>query len=89
MKVRGFYHTIDIPSPAAIIPGIQGGPRRRGLVKILKMGLMNYVARTPISERLAIDYERSDKASPVRDRWNSWVFSLSGSGRGMGISISM
>ncbi len=53
---------------------------RRGLVKALKLGLMSYVGRTPISRRIAVDYSRPDTAGPGRDRWDSWVFSLSGSG---------
>ncbi len=54
---------------------------RRGLVKTLKLGLMSFVGRTPISCRIAVDYSRPDKAGPGRDRWNYWVFSLSGDGR--------
>jgi len=53
---------------------------RRGLVKTLKLGLMSFVGRTPISCRIAVDYSRPDAAGPGRDRWNSWVFSLTGSG---------
>ncbi|MCX6568701.1 MAG: hypothetical protein NT147_06585 [Candidatus Aminicenantes bacterium] len=53
---------------------------RRGLVKTLKLGLMTFVGRTPISRRIAVDYSRPDAAGPGRDRWNSWVFSLTGSG---------
>jgi hypothetical protein len=54
---------------------------RRGLVKALKMGLMSYVGKTPISRRITVDYLPPDKAGPGRDRWNFWVFSLTGSGR--------
>jgi len=53
---------------------------RRGLVKALKLGLMSFVGRTPIACRIAVDYTRPDAAGPGRDRWDSWVFSLSGSG---------
>ncbi|MBE3111848.1 MAG: hypothetical protein IMZ46_15310 [Acidobacteria bacterium] len=53
---------------------------RRGLVKALKLGLMSFVGRTPISCRIAVDYTRPENAGPGRDRWNSWVFSLTGSG---------
>ena len=54
---------------------------RRGLVKALKLGLMSYVGKTPISRRITVDYLPPDKAGPGRDRWNSWVFSLTGSGQ--------
>lgn len=54
---------------------------RRGLVKALKLGLMSFVARTPIAGRIAVDYAPPDRAAEGRDRWNSWLFSLSGDGR--------
>jgi hypothetical protein len=53
---------------------------RRGLVKALKLGLMSFVARTPISSRIAVDYTAPEKPADARDRWKSWVFSLSGDG---------
>jgi hypothetical protein len=51
---------------------------RRGLVKALKLGLMSYVGRTPIACRIAVDYAKPEAARAGRDRWDSWVFSLSG-----------
>jgi hypothetical protein len=54
---------------------------RRGLVKALKMGLMSYVGKTPIARRITVEYLPPDKAGSGRDRWNFWVFSLTGSGR--------
>jgi hypothetical protein len=53
---------------------------RKGLVKALKLGLMSYVGRTPIACRIAVDYTRPQASGPTRDRWDSWVFSLSGDG---------
>jgi hypothetical protein len=53
---------------------------RRGLVKALKLGLMSFVARTPIASRIAVDYTAPEKPADARDRWKSWVFSLSGDG---------
>jgi len=53
---------------------------RRGLVRALKLGLMSYVGRTPIACRIAVDYTKPGASGPVRDRWNSWVFSLAGDG---------
>ncbi|MGZ5555607.1 MAG: hypothetical protein ACXW3H_07650 [Candidatus Aminicenantales bacterium] len=53
---------------------------RRGLVKTLKLGLMSFVARTPIACRIAVDYARPEAGAAGRDRWRSWVFSLSGNG---------
>jgi len=53
---------------------------RRGLVKALKIGLMSYVARTPIASRIAISHQEEEKLEAVADRWNYWVFSFSTGG---------
>jgi hypothetical protein len=53
---------------------------RRGLVKTLKLGLMSFVARTPIACRIAVDYALPEAGAAGLDRWRSWVFSLSGNG---------
>jgi hypothetical protein len=53
---------------------------RKGLVQTLKVGLMRYVAKTPISKRIAISLMDQVKPTSVIDRWNFWVFSLSGRG---------
>jgi hypothetical protein len=51
---------------------------RQGLVRVLKMGLIRYVAKTPISEKVSIVVQEKAKPTAVVDNWNFWVFSLSG-----------
>ncbi|MCX8159980.1 MAG: hypothetical protein N3G18_03485 [Candidatus Saccharicenans sp.] len=54
---------------------------RSGLTGVLKIGLMAYVNRTPIREKIKVDFQKEEAApSPTVDRWKSWVFSLSSSG---------
>jgi len=53
---------------------------RQGLVKGLKMGLMRYVAKTPIASRVSVSYRPEEKQAALKDRWNSWLFSVGGSG---------
>ena len=53
---------------------------RRGLAKALKLGLMSYVGRTPIADRIAINFLGRPETGPVRDKWNFWLFSLSAGG---------
>jgi hypothetical protein len=53
---------------------------RRGLVDTLKMGLMMYVARTPIGRRIEVAAAPPPERGPSEDRWKRWVFSLSGDG---------
>jgi len=49
---------------------------RRGIVRMLKMGLVRYVARTPLADQLSISFKRRAGASSVEDRWDSWVFNI-------------
>ncbi len=53
---------------------------RQGLVDTLKLGLMLYVARTPIGRRIAVSAAEPPKPEAVEDKWKLWVFSLSGDG---------
>jgi len=53
---------------------------RRGLVNVLRLGLMSFVGRTPIAGRIAVNYNAPREMGAVRDPWNFWVFSLSSSG---------
>jgi len=50
---------------------------RQGQVRVLKMGLMRYVAKTPIAEKVGIVFQEKVKPTSVNDKWNFWVFSLS------------
>lgn len=62
---------------------------RRGLTRILKIGLLPYVARTPLSALIAVSYREEEAAAlksqsePVDDPWDSWVFDV-----GLGGSFS-
>ena len=48
-----------------------------GLVQILKLGLMRYVGKTPVSGRVSVDFLDKVKPTSVEDKWKFWVFSLS------------
>ncbi len=55
---------------------------RVGRSKILQMGLMKYVVRTPIIRDIDIDYKKKDQQDEeiVEDKWKSWVFKANVSG---------
>ena len=53
---------------------------REGLTKAIKLGLMSYVAKTPIAKRVNISYKKKEKQGIVKDKWNYWVFRMSSSG---------
>jgi hypothetical protein len=53
---------------------------KKGLANIIKMGLMRYVAKMPISSRISINFTEKVKPTSVVDKWNFWVFSISADG---------
>jgi len=50
---------------------------REKRTKMLKMGLMRYVAKTPLFNEIDIIHNEELEAEEVIDRWNYWVFELS------------
>ncbi len=49
-------------------------------VKTLKMGLMRYVAKTPLSKYLNISFSEPMSETVYSDKWHSWVYKSSFSG---------
>lgn len=66
--------------------------RRKGIARMLKLGLVRYLARMPSAERLQISYsplssiETAAAAASRRDPWNFWVFRTRASGNFSGES---
>jgi hypothetical protein len=54
---------------------------RRGFASIFKLGLVRYVADTPLAARMKVSFDAPKQAAAtVRDPWNFWTFRLSGGG---------
>lgn len=53
---------------------------RAGLVQVMKVGLVGYVARTPLADQLNISFKQKIAADVVEDRWNHWVYSIEAGG---------
>lgn len=49
-------------------------------VRALKMGLMRYVAKTPLAQYMDISFTQPISENVSTDIWNQWVFSLSFNG---------
>lgn len=66
-------------------PTLTRDERRRGLADRIRLGLVPFVNRTPVRDRLSVSYDPPDEdatnAAPEDDPWNQWVFEISGSGR--------
>lgn len=50
------------------------------ITSYMKMGLMSYVAKTPLAEKIAINFESYSAPEVIKDPWKSWVFSIYGNG---------
>jgi len=57
---------------------------RANEVRTLKMGLVRYVARTPLSKYISIGFSEPLSETVSTDKWNSWVFKTSVSGYASG-----
>lgn len=52
---------------------------RRGLTRAIKLGLVPFLARTTLAQRIDVSIAPATAAAtaaPARDRWNGWVFSI-------------
>jgi hypothetical protein len=49
---------------------------QKGLADTLKLGLMRYVGKTPISKEISIRLLDTVKSTAVEDKWNFWVFNM-------------
>jgi len=52
---------------------------RTEMVRLLKLGLARYAAKTPLGEYLSVKYSEPVAPAPVVDKWKHWVFRLSSS----------
>lgn len=67
--------------------------QRRQFVELLKLGLVRYVAATPLAGRLRVGFEAPEAGAgpagaPARDPWRNWVFEVGGNGSFEGESQS-
>jgi hypothetical protein len=61
-------------------PDITDEETREGQIRTLKLGLMRYVAKTPVASHINITYDQPQQNELIEDRWKSWVFKTSLSG---------
>jgi hypothetical protein len=53
---------------------------RRGMVRVMKLGLVPFLNKTPLADILNVIFEGEVKPTAVEDKWNFWVFHISFSG---------
>lgn len=79
-EFSGMRDTVSIASS----PDDTQDQRRQKQVSILKMALMRYVAKTPLSAHIDIQFTQPIQEEVSSDIWNSWVFKSRFSGFMMG-----
>jgi hypothetical protein len=59
---------------------------RRGFAAVFRLGLVRYVAETPLASKLRVTFEKPKEqaAEAVRDPWNFWIFQLGADGNFQG-----
>lgn len=72
-KFKGLNDTLTFTSS----PDQTGTVIREKRTNMLKMGLMRYVAKTPLFNEIEIKHNKDLESEEVIDRWNNWVFELS------------
>ncbi len=78
----GSYQGIDHTLKAVTTQSDQEDVVRRQLATTLRIGLLNYVARGGVPQRLGVTVRlgsEDERPAVAGDRWNNWVFSLQGS----------
>ena len=50
---------------------------RKGILHQLELGLVRFVARTPVADKLSVSFEQEQQQKIVEDKWNYWVFKTS------------
>jgi hypothetical protein len=58
-------------------PGAGPEEVRKGAARTLKIGLVRYAAKTPVSRLVSVDFKEEVQPTAVEDKWNFWVFNLS------------
>lgn len=74
---QGIFSGMDDTLTITTNPDQTGSIIREKRTDILKMGLMRYVAKTPLVNEIQITHNEDLRADEVIDNWNYWVFAIS------------
>jgi len=82
MEFLGRNSYIDIKNTMKYVsnPDDSDDDQRRGLARVLKIGLVPYAAKTSVGDFLDVNFEGRPATILRDDRWNSWVFGAGVSG---------
>lgn len=79
-EFQGDDNTLScVPAPGAAPEEV-----RKELAGTIRLGLLRYAAKTPVAKDLSVKFLDQAKPTSVNDKWDFWVFSLSGNAFLMG-----
>lgn len=79
-EFTGLNDTLSYYSP----PQNTDDAKRRGIIQIVKLGLMRYLARTEQAGTLKIQYTKPTNNHIKQNNWNYWAFTISPSAQFIG-----
>ncbi|MGZ5479733.1 MAG: hypothetical protein ACXWGZ_09070, partial [Candidatus Aminicenantales bacterium] len=81
IELTGLGEFQGLDNALAYAPGRDEKPDdvRKGVTSLVRIGLLRYAAKTPVAKDLSVKFLDQTKPTSVNDKWNFWVFSLSGS----------
>jgi hypothetical protein len=88
---RGTFAGVDEELRVTSEPGATEDERRRAIVDVVRIGLLDYLAREGRTDDLAVEVEAQPAPAGTAGRddpWNLWVFSVHGDGRREGEASS-
>jgi hypothetical protein len=74
---QGKYDAMDDTLTYSSSPDLTNTIVREKSTDMLKIGLMRFVAKTPLFNEIEITHNSDLEAEEVVDRWNNWVFEIS------------
>jgi len=74
---QGKYDGMDDTLTYSSSPDLTNTIVREKSTDMLKIGLMRFVAKTPLFNEIEITHNSDLEAEEVVDRWNNWVFEIS------------
>ncbi|HPD64119.1 MAG TPA: hypothetical protein P5050_01410 [Bacteroidia bacterium] len=60
-----------------VSPDNTSDEERTLMSRVIKIGLMHYITRTPVFKNIEINFTTEKKQEEVSDKWNNWVFRVS------------
>ena len=70
----GTYANLRDTLTCVTLPIDTADETRRGLVRVLKLGLVPFVYKTPIAGKITVGFTETVDPMAVEDKWDSWVF---------------